>query len=226
MSKLQKAISRVDRSKTDSRLYYDRISRYYDMLGGGFESIPANKALDYLAIRRGERVLEIGFGTGKCLSRIAGLAGEQGVTWGIDISREMILKTRKRIQKRPLLDRLGLCQGDASKLPFPEALFDVVFIAFTLELFDSPEIPVVLSEIERVLKPGGRLGVVCLSKNQERLLAVRFYEWMHSKWPKYIDCRPIYVAASIEQTGFRIQLCETQRLVILPVEVVIAVKDS
>ena len=221
----EKAISRVERNKTDCREYYDRISRYYDLLEFGFESRLAREALDCLEIHPGEVTLEIGFGTGKSISRMAGLTGGQGMTWGIDISREMILKTRQRMPGGPLTGRLGFCQGDALHLPFSAQFFDAVFIAFTLELFDTPEIPLVLREIMRVLKIGGRLGVIGLSRKEERSPAVRVYEWLHGQWPKYIDCRPIYIAEAVENTGFRLQLSKSMRLVVLPVEIIVAVKD-
>jgi hypothetical protein len=57
------AVSPVRRSKKDARNFYNNISRYYDWLGGLFERKLTNKALDYLNIQKGERVLEIGAST-------------------------------------------------------------------------------------------------------------------------------------------------------------------
>jgi ubiquinone/menaquinone biosynthesis C-methylase UbiE len=67
--------------------------------------------------------------------------------------------TRKRLEKTGLLDRVELHCGDAMAMAFPDGTFDAVFSAFTLELFDTPDIPKVLDEIKRVLKTGGRLVV-------------------------------------------------------------------
>ena len=71
-------ISRVHRSKGEAREYYDRISAFYDWLGGIFERKAAERALDYLKIQNSESVLEIGFGTGHCLQQIALLVGKTG----------------------------------------------------------------------------------------------------------------------------------------------------
>jgi ubiquinone/menaquinone biosynthesis C-methylase UbiE len=223
--KESEAICRVRRSKQEAGSYYDRLSRFYDWLGGLFERRPALRALDCLQIKSGESVLEIGFGTGHCLLRTAGSVGDQGIVCGIDISAGMVRKSRKRLETAALLNRVTLCRGDAAGLPFGNQAFDVAFISFTLELFDSPEIPEVLSEVKRVLKPGGRLGIVSLSKTRGPSLAVSIYERVHNRWPKYVDCRPIYAAGAIQKAGFRILLKNTLRLVVLPVELVIAIKE-
>jgi ubiquinone/menaquinone biosynthesis C-methylase UbiE len=221
---MPKEISRVLRSKEEARFYYNSLSRSYDWLGGVFERIPAGKALAYLNIQNGESALEIGFGTGYCLQRIAVSVGNSGKACGIDISEAMVRKALKRLHKASLADRVELIPGDAARLPFDAETFDVVFISFTLELFDSPDIAVVLDGVRRVLKPGGRLGIVSLSKSIPNSVPVRIYEWIHQTWPKYVDCRPIYLAESVQKSGFRITTGQCSRLVIFPIETVIAIK--
>jgi ubiquinone/menaquinone biosynthesis C-methylase UbiE len=223
---MAKDISRVNRSKKEAMKFYDRISGSYDWLGGIFERRPAEKALNHLKIQSGETILEIGFGTGYCLKRIAMSVGNSGKAYGIDISDGMVGRTRESLYKAFLLNRVELYRGDATKLLFGDKTFDAVFISFTLELFDSPEISLVLGEIRRVLKPGGRLGVVSLSKANADSPSVRIYEWMHNKWPKYIDCRPIYVNEAVQRSGFNIIVRENARIVILPIAIVVAIKDA
>ena len=222
----KKDISRVHTSKEEAKKFYDRISGSYDWFGGIFERRPAEKALDYLKIQSGETVLEIGFGTGCCLRRMAISVGNSGKACGIDISEGMAQRAIERLNKAHLLDRIELYQGDAAKLPFDDETFDAVFVSFTLELFDSPEIPEVLGEVRRVLNPGGRLGLVSLSKTNIDSLPVRIYEWIHRKWPQYVDCRPIYVDESVQKAGYKIIMRETTRLMILPIETVVAIKDA
>ena len=97
-------------------------------------------------------------------------------------------------------------------------------MSFTLELFDSPEIPELLGEVCRVLKARGSVGVASLSKIKGNPLALRMYEWLHRKFPKYADCRPIYVEDSLRKAGFRIKTKEIYSLFALPVEIVVAYK--
>jgi demethylmenaquinone methyltransferase/2-methoxy-6-polyprenyl-1,4-benzoquinol methylase len=214
----------VRRSKEEARHLYDRVSRFYDYLAGPFERKYAEMALEQLSIKNGETVLEIGFGTGYCLKRMAQSAGSKGKAYGIDISPSMVKVTKKRLEKARLLDRVALYCGDAMKLPYGDNTFDAAFMSFTLELFDTPEIPKVLEEIKRVLKPDGRLGVVSMSRSYGEPAVLRLYEWIHKKWPKYVDCRPIYVEESLREARYNIQSREKVGLFGLPGEIVIATK--
>ena len=213
----------VPRTKEEAKRTYDRISRYYDYLAGPFERKYAEMALEHLSIGKGETVLEIGFGTGHCLKRIAESVGPKGKTYGIDISTGMMEISKKRLEKADLEDRVKLFCGDATSLPFDDNTFNAVFMSFTLELFDTPEIPKVLEQIKRVLKPEGRLAVVSISKENGESIFLRLYEWTHNKWPKYVDCRPIYVEQSLREAGYTVRSKEKVRLFRLPGEIVVAV---
>jgi demethylmenaquinone methyltransferase/2-methoxy-6-polyprenyl-1,4-benzoquinol methylase len=115
---------------------------------------------------------------------------------------------------------IHLVQGDATHLPYAAASFDAVFMSFTLELFDTPEIPVVLAACRRVLRPGGRLGVVALAQADN--LAVRLYEWAHRRFPRAVDCRPIQAPAALQAAGFQISAHQQGTMWGLPVDMVVA----
>lgn len=219
-------ISRVYRSKDEAEKAYNKMSGTYDLFAGTFEAKYTNMALKNLNIKEGESVLEIGFGTGQSIKQMANLVGETGKIYGIDISSGMLKVAEKRLKKADLLNRVELKCGDAVTLPYQVDKFDAVFMSFTLELFDTPEIPVVLNEIKRVLKPGGRFGIVSMSKGNKPSRIVRLYEWTHRKFPKYTDCRPIYAEQSIRDVFFEIQYKEIKKLFGLPVEIVIGVCSS
>jgi demethylmenaquinone methyltransferase/2-methoxy-6-polyprenyl-1,4-benzoquinol methylase len=110
-------------------------------------------------------------------------------------------------------------------MPCEDNKFDAVFVSFTLELFDTPEIPKVLNEIKRVLKPKGRLGVVSMSKEDGDSILLRLYEWTHKKFPQYADCRPIYLEQSIKDAGFKMEYRKKVKLFGLPGEVVIGIRS-
>jgi len=218
------AILPVPRTKEEAKRFYDRISRVYGYLSA-LERKYAEMALERLSMEEGETVLEIGFGSGHCLKRMAESVGKTGKAYGTDISSGMLEVTRKRLDKAGLIDRVELYCGDALSLPYGDNSFDAVFMSFTLELFNTPEIPKLLEEAKRVLKPGGRLGVVSMSKENGDSLPVRLYEWAHMKWPKYLDCRPIFVEQCIRDAGYQIRRRGKARLFgLLPSEIVLAVK--
>lgn len=147
------------------------------------------------------------------------------MVYGIDISEGMRSMAQKKLKRAGLAERVVLKLGDAAQLPFQDHFFDGVFMSFTLELFDTPEIPVVLAECRRVLRSGGRLAVVAMSKKGERGLLIQLYEWAHRQFPKYVDCRPIFVRKALKEAGFEIIDVTERSMWGLPVEIVPARKD-
>jgi demethylmenaquinone methyltransferase/2-methoxy-6-polyprenyl-1,4-benzoquinol methylase len=211
-------VSRVARSKEDARRSYDRLSRWYDVLAGSSERRYRELGLQLLQAQPAEQVLEIGFGTGHAILALCRAVGATGRVAGIDLSPAMAAITQQRLQQVGL--NADLRVGDAVNLPFESQSFDAVFMSFTLELFDTPEIPLVLGQCRRVLRPAGRLGLVTLVKRPG--LAVRIYEWFHRVWPAAVDCRPILAQADLRQAGFVVQDCIALAMWGLPVEVLLA----
>ena len=216
----------VSRTKEDAKRFYDRISKVYDYLTGAFERKYAEIALELLSVEEGETVLEIGFGPGHCLKRIAESVGKTGKVYGIDISSGMLEVTRRKLDKAWLMDRVELYCGDATSLPYDGNTFNAIFMSFTLELFDTPEIPRLLEEVKRVLKPEGRITIASMSKEDGESLLLRLYAWAHRKWPKCVDCRPIYLEQSLRDAGFHIREKKKMRLFGVPGEIVVAVRKS
>jgi demethylmenaquinone methyltransferase/2-methoxy-6-polyprenyl-1,4-benzoquinol methylase len=198
------------------------LSRYYDLFAGTGEHNFTAIGLQMLAVHAGENVLEIGFGTGHSLVELAQAAGISGKATGIDISKGMLRVTQTRLKRSGLTNRIDLRLGDAVDLPFIAAGFDAVLMSFTLELFDSSEIPLVLNECHRVLRPEGRLGVVALERTD--VTVVKVYDWAHAKFPAFIDCRPILVSKVLEEARFRIRDTEDRFMWGLPVKIVLATK--
>jgi ubiquinone/menaquinone biosynthesis C-methylase UbiE len=106
--------------------------------------------------RSGERVLDVGCGTGVFTAEIARVGA---CVTGIDVSQGMLASARERMSRERLSADLRF--GQAEELPFDDASFDLALTVTMLEFVSSPA--AVVAEMARVLKPGGRLVVAVLS---------------------------------------------------------------
>jgi demethylmenaquinone methyltransferase/2-methoxy-6-polyprenyl-1,4-benzoquinol methylase len=214
----------VLQSKSETRAFYDKIASVYDMLAEYSERPVREAGLRLLAAAPGEQLLELGFGTGHILAEVARAVGPAGKVIGIDISPNMVNRARNLLNNEGLMDRVSLECGDAERLPYGNESVDGIFMCFTLELFDTRDIPEVLMECRRVLRPSGRVVVVSVSKEGKTGLVLRAFEWTHRHFPNLMDCRPIYARRALEAAGFVISNALTKSMWV-PVEIVRAIKE-
>lgn len=213
-------MKRVERTKAEAKQTYDSMACWYD-LSAVFEAPYRREGLRLFSPGSGERLLDIGCGTGETLVELARAVGDSGEVFGIDISPAMVSCAREKLERRGVKNRTNVVIGDASRLPFDTSVFDGIFLSFTLELFDTPEIPVVLHECKRVLKPKGRCCVVALSRKKITAV-VRVYEFLHDLFPARLDCRPIPVREMLTESSFHVIETSLFSMYGLPVEVVSA----
>jgi SAM-dependent methyltransferase len=107
-------------------------------------------------INEGEHVLDIGCGAGVDTILAAMMAGSNGSAVGVDIVPEMIARAESNL-KTTGIDNVSFQTTDGEHLPFPDDIFDVVISNGAINLIPDKERA--LAEINRVLKPGGRLMV-------------------------------------------------------------------
>lgn len=109
-----------------------------------------------LGVRPGERVLEVGPGTGYYTLDVADWVGPGGAVEILDVQQEMLDHTMRRAAEHGL-DNLTPTLSDAAQMPYEDASFDAAFLVTVLG--EIPDQDAVLRELARVLKPGGRLVV-------------------------------------------------------------------
>ncbi|WP_265109924.1 class I SAM-dependent methyltransferase [Halosolutus halophilus] len=211
-------IARVPRSKGAAREWYHALSRWYDAIADPFEAPARAAGLELLDAGPGERILDVGSGTGTALVSIARTVGPDGTAVGIDLADGMCRASRRALADAGL-DRGAVVTGDAATMPFADDAFDALFASFVLELFDTPEIPAVLAEWRRVLDPAGRLCVVSLSRRGAGPVTW-LYELVHDLAPTAVDCRPIYVRDTLREAGFRTVDARHETVWRVPVEIV------
>lgn len=222
MSPSKISITRVNRSEADAERYYSRLSSIYDLLAASEKKF-INRGLELLIPVSGETILEIGFGTGHA-QLVIGETVKTGLSAGVDLSEGMCRVAQKKAATAGISDRVCLIRNNSLPIPFAEGVMDGIFSSFTLELFDTPQIPEVLKEFKRVLKPGGRLVVVSLSKDQPLPWMGRLYERLHTTYPRVLDCRPIPVQSIISKGGFEINQAQEFSMWGIPVSIVKAYK--
>lgn len=208
------------------RRVYDLWSWFYGWAVAPLERKARMRGLDEAAVRTGEKVLEVAVGPGATFVEILGRVGPGGAVTGVDLSPRMLDETRRRASRAGWRD-VDLKEADARQLPFPDGTFDVLYNSYMLDLIPLGEMPIVLAEFLRVLKPGGRLALVNFSKRVagRRTLWERFYEALPRRWVPYVagGCRPVIMAGAVERAGFR-DLRQQFVPGPLPAEVVIATK--
>jgi len=118
--------------------------------------ITRGRLRDVLAPAGGERVLEIGPGTGYYTLDLAEWIGPEGTVEIFDLQQEMLDHTMGRARERGVTN-VSASRGDATELPYEDDSFDAAVL--TAVLGEIPDGDAALAEIRRVLKPGGRLVV-------------------------------------------------------------------
>ncbi len=112
--------------------------------------------VDAVAPEPGMRILDVATGTGMVAFA---LAGRGATVVGLDQSEAMLGAARARLQRTPqLADRLSFALGEAEALPFADGQFDALSFTYLLRYVDDPA--ATMRELARVVKPGGRIGMV------------------------------------------------------------------
>ena len=140
-------------NKTRARLFYKYLSKVYDRVNPFvWNEEMRDEALSMIDIREGDRVLDVGCGTGFATE---GLLGYTDDVHGLDQSPHQLEKAFEKFGKR---DRVRFYRGDAERLPFADEAFDAVWSSGSIEYWPNPV--TALRELRRVVKPGGRVLVV------------------------------------------------------------------
>ena len=159
-------------------VFHSVASRYdvmNDLMSGGLHRAWKAFTVARAGVRPGMRVLDIAGGTGDLARAFAKAAGPTGEVWLTDINDSMLRVGRDRLMDRGMVLPVAVC--DAEKLPFPDAYFDRVSVAFGLRNMTHKDRA--LADMRRVLKPGGKLLVLEFSRVAKPLAPV--YDWYSFK---------------------------------------------
>ena len=183
---------------------YNRRSWLYSKTVAEMERGYHQEAIQQARIQPGEKVLEAAVGPGLTLLELAKLVGPTTPISGVDLSSSMLALTRKRLEASEF-QQATLKQADCRALPFEDASFDVLYNAYMLDLIPEADMPDILAEFKRVLRPGGRLILLNMSKPDEKPVPrERLYRRLPSKVVLYLlgGCRPVLMEKPAQAAGF------------------------
>ncbi len=142
---------------------YAGYSSVYDALFKRFFYPRIKHAISYMDIRPGDRILDVGVGTGLSLSLFPGYCK----VVGIDLSTEMLMKAKEKITANRL-DNIKVMSMDAMSVGFKDDSFDKVFISHVVSVVPDPY--KVMSEVKRVCRKGGQVVIVNHFKSKNKVI--------------------------------------------------------
>lgn len=155
-----------------TKKYYAWRASNYDALAEWEKEFHA-EAVQLSEAQKGQHVLIVACGTGRGMIELAEAVGPTGRIDALDLSEQMMEQAHVKSEKAGLTDRIYFKQGNAKDLPYPDETFDIVYNAYMLDLIPLDGFDPILNEMNRVLKPGGKLVLLNMSKPDERKT---FYE--------------------------------------------------
>lgn len=177
---------------------YKRYSKFYDFVFGAVFHPGRKTAVAKLNCQPGDRVLEVGVGTGLSLPMYS---PDVKVT-GIDLSNEMLEKARKRVEEENLVQVERLVQMDAQEMTFPDNSFDKVIAMYVASVV--PDIAKLAKEIRRVCKPGGT--IIFLNHFENKNPVVKKAESLIQPLAKYLGFHPDFpLEEFFEKTKFEVK---------------------
>ncbi len=180
------------------RKYYAWRASNYDA-GAGHEVEHHTEALQLAQVQQGQRVLDVACGTGRGTVGLAQAVGAMGTVDALDLSEAMIDQARRKIEDLGLGDRVRFKQGNARELPYPDGTFDLVYNGYMFDLIPLDGLLPILNEMARVLKPGGKLVLVNMSKPDAKKT---FYEKVYERRWAVMPCRPVLMSPYLDKAGF------------------------
>ena len=163
---------------------FDNISGSYDrmnhLLSLGIDRGWRRKAIDYLKAFKPQQILDVATGTGDFAIEASRIPGSE-IT-GVDISEGMLSAGRVKLNDLGLNHRIRLLTGDSENLPFGDNFFDAVIVAFGVRNFE--DLDKGLTDIARVLKPGGHLVILELTQPEKTPWKQLYHFYFHGILPR------------------------------------------
>lgn len=178
---------------------YTQTAPIYDLWGALTETKARKRSLELAQIQDGMHILEVAIGTGLTFQEIL-RANPGGQNNGVDLTPAMLNKARVRISKLGL-DNYQISVGDAYDLKFPDQQFDLLMNNYMFDLLPEKDFVPVLQEFRRVLKPGGQIVLVNMTRGGHFYEQV--WETVYRINPRWLGgCRGVLLSGAMREAGF------------------------
>ncbi|HIF9523150.1 TPA: bifunctional demethylmenaquinone methyltransferase/2-methoxy-6-polyprenyl-1,4-benzoquinol methylase UbiE [Photobacterium damselae] len=160
-----RTVAKDDKAAMVAEVFHSVAAKYdmmNDVMSFGIHRAWKRFTIDCSGARRGQRILDLGGGTGDLTAKFSRIVGEDGQVILADINNSMLKVGRSKLRDIGVVGNVGYVQANAEELPFPDSYFDCITISFCLRNVTDKD--KALRSMFRVLKPGGRLLVLEFSK--------------------------------------------------------------
>jgi ubiquinone/menaquinone biosynthesis C-methylase UbiE len=200
---------------------YNSLAKIYDIWGYLTESKARKRAVELAEIKNGQHVLEVAVGTGIAFFETV-KNNPDGTNIGIDISDGMLKKAQKRLSKLSQAN-YELKLGNAFNIEAGDNQFDLLINNYMFDLIAYDQMDVILTEFKRVLKTGGKLVLVNMTKGEK--FGSGIYDLIYRASPRLMGgCRGIQLSERIQRHGFEVKSREYHQQRLFPSEVIMARK--
>ncbi len=210
-----------DRTTARLQRFYGMAHRLYDVFM--FESSQEiwEAVLALLRPAPGERLLDVGCGTGRLAIALADLVGEEGKVSAVDVSPAMLRQAGRQIARTPLASRIDLRLADIRTLPYPDGGFDGATASLVLELLNDEGVRSALRELRRVVRPGGRVVLASLAEEMPYGRTLAFYLVLRRILSLSALGRPLILRRLASDAGFVSRISMRRSLLRLPIDILI-----